>query len=310
VKWNAAEFEARLWNVCEESYHHRHPFNLRMHDGTLTREEIQTWARNRYYYQTRIPIKDGLILAKAPDPGFRRGWIRRIHDHDGVEDDSGGLKLWLDFAEAAGCDRGEVERLEGILPGVREACDDYVRFVEGHDLLESVASSLTERYAGEIMKVRIAAFEKHYPWVKPEGLRYFQTRTIQAPRDSREGLHYVVTHALTTADQERCVAALDRKCEILWNLLDAVEAAHAHPRLAGHAQLRAEQEHTLVVLPERAVKLNESGREILTLCNGERSAAAIAAELQQRHPEVDGLESDVHEFLGRMARLGALERAR
>jgi pyrroloquinoline-quinone synthase len=72
-----------------------------------------------------------------------------------------------------------------VLPGVRRACDAYVRFVSGHDLLESVASSLTELAAGGLMAERIACFEKHYPWVKTDGLRYFRSRTEQAPRDAR-----------------------------------------------------------------------------------------------------------------------------
>jgi len=302
--------EARLRQVGEERYHHRHPFNVRMHEGRLRPEEIRTWVANRYYYQTRIPIKDGLILAKAQDPGFRRGWIRRIHDHDGREAGTGGLELWLLLAEAVGLERGEVESLEHVLPGVRRACDAYVELVESSDLLTSVASSLTELFAGDIMRRRIAAWREHYPWVKPEGLRYFQSRTRQAPQDSSEGLAYVREHARSEEEQARCVAALERKCEILWSLLDAVEAAHARPRLSGHARLREEPDgRTLVVLPERGVKLNESGKEILSLCDGTRSAVALAAELRARHPEVERLEADVHEFLEQMKTLGVLERA-
>ena len=174
---SAAEFEARLRGIGAERYHHRHPFNVRMHEGRLAPEEIRTWVANRYYYQTRIPIKDGLILAKAPDPGFRRDWVKRIHDHDGQRPGEGGLALWLALADAVGLDRTEVESLSGVLPGVRHACDTYVEFVESHDLLESVAASLTELFAGDIMSVRIAAFEEHYPWVRTEGLAHFRTRT-------------------------------------------------------------------------------------------------------------------------------------
>ena len=282
-----------------------------MHEGALRREEIQTWARNRYYYQTRIPIKDGLILAKSQDPEFRREWVHRIHDHDGARPGEGGLALWLALTEAVGLDRTEVESLRNVLPGVRAACDDYVQFVESHDLLESVAASLTELFAGDIMKVRIAAFEKHYPWVKRDGLRYFRSRTRQAPRDSNEGLRYTLAHAQTHADQERCLTALERKCAILWSLLDAVDAAHARPKLASHAALRSDdaRRETLVVLPERAVKLNETGRQILRLCDGERTAAAIVDTLRAAHPSVETLESDVHEFIDRMRRLGVLESA-
>jgi pyrroloquinoline-quinone synthase len=310
VSASSREFEARLRRIGEERYHHRHPFNLRMHEGTLTPEEIRTWVKNRYYYQTRIPLKDGLILAKAQDPRFRREWVRRIRDHDGEAEGSGGLELWLALAEAVGLSRAEVESLRDVLPGVRRACDAYVEFVQSHDLLESVASSLTELFAGDIMRERIAAFEKHYPWVEAGGLRYFRARTQQAPADAREGLRFVLEHATTPEDQARCAAALERKCEILWSLLDAVEAAHARPRLSPHVALRPDPagELTLAVLPERAVRLNASGREILDLCGGDRSAEAIAAELRRRHPEVDALESDVHEFLAEMERLGVLVR--
>jgi len=307
-----AELAARLRRVLDERYHHRHPFNLRMHEGRLSPDELRTWVRNRYYYQTRIPIKDGLILAKSSDPSFRRGWVRRIHDHDGEKAGTGGLELWLRLAEAVGLDRAEVAGLRRVLPGVRDACDDYVRFVESHDLLTSVASSLTELAAGEIMKVRIAAFEQHYRWVEPEGLAYFLGRTRQAPADAAEGMAFVLENARSPEDEDRCVAALERKCEILWRLLDAVEAAHATPALSAAAKLRRDPvgAGTLAVLPERAVRLNETGREVLALCDGRRTAEEIASELARLHPDAEGVWSEVHAFLGEMTRLAVVEAPR
>ncbi len=302
-------FEARLRRILEERYHHRHPFNVRMHAGDLSRDEIRTWVRNRYYYQTRIPIKDGLILSKSSDPGFRREWIRRIQDHDGDRSGQGGLARWLALAEAVGLERAEVEDTRRVLPGVRRACDDYVAFVQSHDLLESVASSLTELAAARLMAERVEAFERHYPWVEPDGLAYFRSRTLQARRDSEEGLRFVLREARSPDDQERCLRALETKCEILARLLDAVEAAHARPRIARRAKLREETDSTLLVLPERAVRLSPSGREILDLCDGTRSALQVAAELERRHPEEEGVADDAHDFLAEMERLGVLERA-
>jgi pyrroloquinoline-quinone synthase len=310
VTWSREAFEARLRQVGAERYHHRHPFNVRMHAGALTPEEIRTWVRNRYCYQTRIPRKDAAILAKAADAHFRRAWIERIHDHDGSREGEGGLELWLRLAEAAGLDREEVASLRHVLPDVRRACDAYVAFVEDHDLLAAVASSLTELFAGELMAGRIEAFERHYPWVDPAGLHYFRTRTELAPRDAAFGLGFVVENARTREDQERCVAALERKCEILWSLLDAVEEAHRRPRPAAHVVLRPDAEDAarlVAVLPERAVRVNEAGREILELCDGTRSAVTVVAELRRRHPEVEERSDDVWDFLGRMRRLGVLE---
>jgi pyrroloquinoline-quinone synthase len=304
----ASPLEARLRAIGAERYHHRHPFNLRMHAGTLSRAELQCWVANRYYYQTRIPLKDGLILAKSGDAQFRRDWIGRIHDHDGTAEREGGLALWLALARAVGLDAERVAALSDVLPGVRRACDAYVAFVESHDLLESVAASLTEMFAGNIMNERIAAFEKHYPWVDADGLRYFRSRTVQAPADARYGLAFVLEHARTPEDQNRCAEALERKCEILWSLLDAIEAAHAAPRFARAAQPRLDDAEPLVVLPERAVKLSGSAREILSFVDGQHTAIEIAAAVRNRHPDVPRVADDVHDFLDEMVRLGVLER--
>ncbi|MDJ0786037.1 MAG: pyrroloquinoline-quinone synthase PqqC [Myxococcota bacterium] len=300
---SGAELSARIREILAERYHDKHPFNLRMQAGELTREELQRWVRNRYYYQTRIPIKDGLILTKAEDPSFRRGWIRRIHDHDGERPDEGGLALWLDLAEAVGLDRDEVASLRQVLPGVRRACDAYVSFVEGHDLLESVASSLTEIAAGPYLGARADAFEKHYAWIAPEGLAYFRSRTQQAPRDAQEGLDYVLAHAQSEEDRQRAAEALEQKCEILWSLLDGVEWGGRRPALSPAARW---QEDGMLVLPERAIRLGSSAREILDACDGERTADDVATALRTSHPEEEHIERDVFEFLEQMERLGVV----
>ena len=58
---SAPSLEEQLRAVGEERYHHQHPFHKLMHEGKLTRGQLQAWAFNRYYYQKTIPIKDALI---------------------------------------------------------------------------------------------------------------------------------------------------------------------------------------------------------------------------------------------------------
>jgi pyrroloquinoline-quinone synthase len=225
-----AAFLERLRDEGARRYHDEHPFHRRMHDGTLARADLQRWVANRYYYQTRIPIKDALILSKSDDPAFRRMWIRRIHDHDGTDGsggDEGGLVRWQRLGDAVGLDRAELIACTTVLPGVRFACDAYVHFVRDASLVEAVASSLTEFFAPDLMVKRIAAWEKHYPWVERAGLDYFRNRVTQGRRDSEQAIAFVLAHAPTAELQQRCVAALVRKTEILWHLLDSVQAATA-----------------------------------------------------------------------------------
>jgi len=219
------EFAAWLRREGERRYHDRHPFHVLMHEGKLTRAQLQQWVLNRYYYQSRVPIKDAIILSKSEDPGFRRMWIQRIHDHDGDQEGEGGLALWLRLAEGVGLDPGEVASCRSVLPGVRFACDAYVQLVQRVSLVEAVASSLTESFAPDLMSRRIEAWEKHYPWVRPDVLEYFRTRVTRARTDSEQAIDFVRRNATSYDLQERCVAALIRKTEILWHILDCLQAA-------------------------------------------------------------------------------------
>jgi pyrroloquinoline-quinone synthase len=220
-----ADFVDRLRREGASRYHDEHPFHVRMHEGSLSKSELQSWVLNRYYYQTRIPIKDALIVSKSGDPAFRRAWIRRIHDHDGDGvDHPGGLAEWLRLARAVGLDAEGVASCRDVLAGVRFACDAYVTLVEKSPLVVAVASSLTEFFAPDLMSKRIAAWERHYPWVDGEALAYFRGRVPRARRDSEEAIAYVVREASTRPLQEACVAALIQKTEILWHMLDCIQA--------------------------------------------------------------------------------------
>jgi pyrroloquinoline-quinone synthase len=225
----AAEFTEALRSEGASRYHDHHRYHTLMHAGKLTQLQLQQWVLNRYYYQTRIPIKDALILSKSNDPAFRRMWIRRIQDHDGTTEGDGGLNMWIRLAEGVGLDKEEVRSCRSVLSGVIFACDAYVQLVRERSLIEAVASSLTEFFAPDIMAKRIVAWEAHYPWVAPEMLAYFRARVTRAKRDSGEALDYVVTHATTRELQTQCVAALIRKTEVLWHLLDTTYAAYVDP---------------------------------------------------------------------------------
>lgn len=220
-----AAFVERLRDEGERRYHDRHPFHVKMHEGRLSRRQIQAWVENRFYYQTRIPIKDAVLLSKSEDPAFRRAWMRRIVDHDGAVEGEGGLAQWLRLARGVGLDEARVRSLEGVLPGVRFACDAYVQLVRERPLVEAVASSLTEFFSPDIMARRIVAWETHYPWVDGDTLAYFRGRVDRARIDSRQAVDFVLENARTREAQERCIDALVRKCQILWSLLDAVSLA-------------------------------------------------------------------------------------
>jgi pyrroloquinoline-quinone synthase len=157
-------------------YHDQHPFHVRMNAGRLSRGQLRGWVANRFYYQENIPRKDAAILSNCPDPEVRRRWIRRIVDHDGERPGEGGIEAWLRLGEAAGLTREEVQDHRHLVPGVRFAVDAYVTFTRTRPWVQAVASSLTELFAPDLMAERLAAFERWYPWIDPDGLAYFRAR--------------------------------------------------------------------------------------------------------------------------------------
>src|SRR6202453_3629234 len=222
------DLRAQLRAVGGERYHPQHPFHLMMHEGRLNRGQLQAWALNRYYYQSIIPIKDSIILSRGPDPAFRRAWRKRVIDHDGDASSEGGIKRWLKLAEATGLGSDQVRAGTGILPATRFAVNEYMNIVRSRTLLEAVASSLTELFSRDLITLRMEKLRHHYPWLS-SGLDYFEARLTEAPEDAAFAIEYAFDHAATRADQERVIAALRDKCDILWAQLHALYFAYVEP---------------------------------------------------------------------------------
>ena len=228
--WSREDFEVQL-RERGRSYHIHHPFNVMLNGGRATHEQIRGWVANRFYYQIAIPIKDAAVLSNCPDPMVRRGWVQRILDHDGFElggvKDEGGIEAWLRLAQAVGLTRAEVLDLRHVAPAVRFAVDAYINFARRAPWQEAVCSSLTELFAPEIHKQRLATWPEHYPWIDHDGLMYFRNRVSQARRDVEQGLAVTLAHFTTRAQQERALEVLQFKLDILWAMNDAMAARYA-----------------------------------------------------------------------------------
>jgi pyrroloquinoline-quinone synthase len=219
--WSRDEFEQQLRDKGR-AYHIHHPFNVMLNSGRATPEQIRGWVANRFYYHISIPIKDAAILANCDDRAVRRNWVQRILDHDGYGDDPGGIESWLRLAEAVGLERPKVESLSEVLPGVRFAVDAYVNFARRAPWPEAVCSSLTELFAPEIHKQRLAGWPDYYPWIDRSGLHYFQSRVSLARRDVEFGLAVTLERFTTREQQERALRILQFKLDVLWQMNDAM----------------------------------------------------------------------------------------
>ena len=294
------EFIELLRREGASRYHDAHRVHRLMHEGKLTRPQLQQWVLNRFYYQTRIPIKDAIILSKSEDAAFRRNWIRRIHDHDGDVEGEGGLALWLRLAEGVGLDREEVQSLRSVLPGVKFACDAYVTLVRERSLVEAVASSLTEFFAPDLMSKRIQAWGKPLPlggfghagvlpiagaargarFARSDRVRRAARGDFRAPGAVRRRADPQDRNLVAPAGLRRGRVRPENRGATVTPGSAALELT-SKPKLAAKAKLRLDQKTGKYILlyPEKGLLLNPTGAAILKRCDGEQSLAQIIGAL-------------------------------
>ena len=109
---------------------------------------------------------------------------------------------------------------------MRFAVDAYVNFARRAPWPEAVCASLTELFAPEIHRQRLATWPQHYSWIDPAGLSYFQSRVSLARRDVEFGLALTLERFDTRAAQERALQVLQFKLDVLWQMNDAMAMAY------------------------------------------------------------------------------------
>jgi pyrroloquinoline-quinone synthase len=230
LPWTREEFEEKL-REKGKGYHIYHPIHVMMYEGKLTKEQLQCWVANRFYYQIAIPMKDAAILSNCPDKEVRKEWIVRITDHDGVDGQVGGIEAWIQLGMAVGLSREDVTSLKYLSPGVN--------FARQRPWQESVCSSLTELFAPHIHQQRISSWPSMYPWIDESGLTYFKKRLTEARRDVEQGLSVTLDYFSTSRDMQlKALDILQFKLDVLWVIADAIMLACTDVKVEGKDYLR------------------------------------------------------------------------
>jgi len=213
---NKARLRSELSSLAYR-YHVHHPFDALLQSGRASREMLQLWAANRYYYQDTIPRKDALIVARCPHSYIRASWISHIVTHD----IDGALGEWLHLTRALGLDDADVSK--HILPATKFACDAYYTFCRDATWQDGMCASMTHLFAGDIHSRRIANWPKLYPWLPSGAFDYFETRVSSLPQEIESSLDILADYyCASEARMCRARQVVMFKQDVLWAMLDAL----------------------------------------------------------------------------------------
>jgi pyrroloquinoline-quinone synthase len=222
-QWDRETFIARLQEAGEGKGKNGHSLLADIEAGSATPAAVKRWIAGRYYYQTLLPRQDALITANCPVRDVRRAWVERIMEHDGRRADQGGIGAWLQLGEAAGVTRRDLEEHRNLPQAARETVDEQLELVERSSWQAAIAATLVDLVAPDLLREPATAFEKHYSWIEKAGLGYFKSRAVQAARHAAQALDFTVRYCDTPSLQREAVRVLERKCDLLFAMLDAVE---------------------------------------------------------------------------------------
>src|SRR2546421_124549 len=81
-----------------------------------------------------------------------------------------------------------------------------------------------------IHQQRLNKWPEYYPWIESQGYAYFRKRLSEARRDVEYGLAITLEYFKTRDQQERALAILQFKLDVLWSMLDAMWMAYIEKR--------------------------------------------------------------------------------
>ena len=83
----------------------------------------------------------------------------------------------------------------------------------------------------------------------------------------------------------------------------------SHPRLAPGCRLSENNQQRVLLMPERALRLNGPSLEIVERCDGQHTVQQIVSELQQIYSKAEPkkVESDILDYLARLNDQRALD---
>jgi pyrroloquinoline-quinone synthase len=205
-----------------------HPWDTLFREGQCSKQQLQGWAKERYYFTRQVPIKEYSILYNCPYPEVRRMWLPKAIEEEGEDligkPGKAHPEYWLDVCEGLGLSREVVKNSEPLF-GVKFAVDSFANAAFKRSWLLGVAVSEGNDTA-RAMARDLAVFRKHYTWVPDDALTFYK---LHADVDVEHGLirkEILKQYAVTQELQQDCINAQLMKNAMRRVMADAIYMAY------------------------------------------------------------------------------------
>jgi pyrroloquinoline-quinone synthase len=206
-----------------------HPFYRAWSAGTLTREDLATYARVYYPHVAAFAGYLEAAVERADLPAVRAELLANLHEERTEPCPHG--ELWLRFAAAVGAD-AEGVRAARPAAAARQTVEEFRALCCGTPAAALAALYAYESQQPEVSRRKAEGLREHYGVTAEEALSYFAVHA-EADLRHRAGERRALGLCLEAgAGAEEVHAAAQAALSAYWRLLDGVTAEMSAPPCA------------------------------------------------------------------------------
>jgi pyrroloquinoline-quinone synthase len=201
-----------------------HPFYLAWTRGELSMAALADYARQYYHHVAAFPTYLSAVHAKCDDQPTRRQLLNNLIDEEAGSPNH--PELWLQFAEAVGVSKEDVQSSEkwtetsNLIGTFRSVCSEGTTS-EGLAALYAYESQIPA-----VSESKIKGLVENYKITAPSGYEYF-TVHVEADREHAAAERSMLSQYVTDENSAPTANAVDRVLDALWEMLSGVCRRHA-----------------------------------------------------------------------------------
>ena len=201
-----------------------HPFYLAWTHGELSRAALADYARQYYHHVAAFPTYLSAVHAHCDDQPTRRQLLSNLIDEEAGSPNH--PELWLQFAEALGVSKADVQTSEkwketsNLIGTFRSVCSEGTT-AEGLAALYAYESQIPA-----VSESKIKGLIENYKMTESRNYEYFSVH-VEADREHAAAERSMLTQHVTDDNAASTTNAVDRILDALWEMLSGVCRRHA-----------------------------------------------------------------------------------
>ncbi|MBK8381911.1 MAG: CADD family putative folate metabolism protein [Ignavibacteria bacterium] len=217
------KFISEVNSTIEKKSLLKHPFYQKWNEGTLSKTELQEYAKQYYHFVKHFPRFVSCVHSNCEDVKTRKILLENLADEEGfktgIEDHP---RLWINFAESLGLTEAEVKSAQPIRE-VEDLVDGMYELTRSPEFTLGLASLYAyESQVPEISRTKIDGLKKFYGIDSDKAVEFFTVHEEADVYHSKDEMDIMVKNNLSLEDQKRLINTVDESATLMWNFLDGV----------------------------------------------------------------------------------------